>query len=195
LKVNGEGDELNPAMVNGEVVDEEQQPEEEDDEEEIEEAVLKDDDTELDRLFDVSLDSHRPVHSKLDRVTNAGVIVCQILSTVHKTFYREHAAKGISDVAVRSLALPVFSHRTTETHLDSFARQSIIPSMKRSTLRDTCLVFSGLVALGTRPEDSEYWKLAETFGAKCRNDLNERVTHLVANQVRFFPPRASVSRY
>ncbi|GAA5883837.1 hypothetical protein JCM16303_007405 [Sporobolomyces ruberrimus] len=133
LKVNGEGDELNPAMVNGEVVDEEQQPEEEDDEEEIEEAVLKDDDTELDRLFD-------------------------ILSTVHKTFYREHAAKGISDVA------------------------SIIPSMKRSTLRDTCLVFSGLVALGTRPEDSEYWKLAETFGAKCRNDLNERVTHLVANQ-------------
>jgi len=58
--------------------------------------------------------------------------------------------------------------------------------MKRSTLEKTYLVFSGLVALGTRPEDSEYWKLAETFGAKCGNDLREGVTHLVANQVRYY---------
>lgn len=54
--------------------------------------------------------------------------------------------------------------------------------MKRQTLRDTHLVFSGLVALGSRPEDSEYWKLAQTFGARCSADLSSSVTHLVANQ-------------
>ncbi|GAA5836291.1 hypothetical protein JCM3766R1_003481 [Sporobolomyces carnicolor] len=100
---------------------------------EVDEAVLKDNDTELDRVFD-------------------------ILSNVHQTFYSEHDEAGASDVA------------------------SIIPAMKRKTLRDCHLVFSGLVALGTRPEDSEYWKLAETFGANCGNELRERVTHLVANQ-------------
>ncbi|GAA5937508.1 BRCT domain-containing protein, partial [Sporobolomyces koalae] len=84
--------------------------------------------------------------------------VFEILTKVHQTFYREHDRSGTSDVA------------------------SIIPSMKRSTLRQTHLVFSGLVALGTRPQDSEYWKLAETFGAKCGSDLREGVTHLVANQ-------------
>ncbi|GAA6009999.1 hypothetical protein JCM11491_005822 [Sporobolomyces phaffii] len=104
-----------------------------DDDEEIDEAVLKDDDVELDRVFD-------------------------ILSNVHKTFYREHDEAGASDVA------------------------SIIPAMKRSTFAGTYLVFSGLVALGSRPEDSEYWKLAETFGAKCGTELRDRVTHLVANQ-------------
>lgn len=54
--------------------------------------------------------------------------------------------------------------------------------MKAQTLRETNLVFSGLVALGTRPEDSEYWKLATTFGATCSNQLSPRTTHLVANQ-------------
>lgn len=54
--------------------------------------------------------------------------------------------------------------------------------MKAQTLRETNLVFSGLVALGTRPEDSEYWKLATTFGATCSNQLSPKTTHLVANQ-------------
>ncbi|GAA5963234.1 hypothetical protein JCM21900_006561 [Sporobolomyces salmonicolor] len=105
----------------------------EEDEDEEEEAVLKDDDRELDRLYD-------------------------ILSTVHSTFFEEHEAKGSSDVA------------------------TIIPSLKSRTLRSTHLVFSGLVALGTRPQDSEYWKLATAFGAKCSAELHSGVTHLVANQ-------------
>ncbi|GJN89586.1 hypothetical protein Rhopal_002573-T1 [Rhodotorula paludigena] len=103
-------------------------------EEEVEEeAVLKDDDTELDRVW-------------------------EILSSVRNRFFELHEAEGAADVA------------------------DIIPSMKRQTLRDTHLVFSGLVALGSRPEDSEYWKLAQTFGARCSADLSSSVTHLVANQ-------------
>ncbi|GAA5872133.1 hypothetical protein JCM1840_006328 [Sporobolomyces johnsonii] len=105
----------------------------EEDEDEEEEAVLKDDDRELDRLYD-------------------------ILSTVHSTFFEEHEEKGSSDVS------------------------TIIPALKSRTLRSTHLVFSGLVALGTRPQDSEYWKLATAFGAKCSAELHSGVTHLVANQ-------------
>ncbi|GAA6022101.1 hypothetical protein JCM10207_000762 [Rhodosporidiobolus poonsookiae] len=101
--------------------------------EEEEEAVLKDDDTELERLFD-------------------------ILSTVHSKFFEDHASTGQADVA------------------------SIIPSMKRQALRAAHIVFSGLVAIGTRPDDSEYWKLARTFGARCSVELGGGVTHLVANQ-------------
>lgn len=59
--------------------------------------------------------------------------------------------------------------------------QDIIPAMKAQTLRNTHLVFSGLVALGSRPEDSEYWKLAHTFGARCSAELSTSTTHLVAN--------------
>ncbi|GAA5866573.1 hypothetical protein JCM8547_005463 [Rhodosporidiobolus lusitaniae] len=112
------------AGENGENVEEEEYEEE---------AVLKDDDRELDRLF-------------------------EILSTVHSKFFDAHASKGSADVA------------------------TIIPSLKSLTLRHTHLVFSGLVALGTRPEDSEYWKLARTFGARCSNEVTGSVTHLVANQ-------------
>lgn len=43
-------------------------------------------------------------------------------------------------------------------------------------------VFSGLVALGSRPQDSEYWKLATTFGAGCAPNLDSRSTHLVAKE-------------
>ncbi|GAA5820451.1 hypothetical protein JCM3770_003382 [Rhodotorula araucariae] len=105
----------------------------EDEEDLEEEAVLKDDDRELDRVF-------------------------EILSTVRNRFFEEHDAHGSANVA------------------------DIIPAMKRLALRDTHLVFSGLVALGSRPSDSEYWKLAASFGARCSADLSSSVTHLVANQ-------------
>ncbi|GAA5896864.1 hypothetical protein JCM6882_005053 [Rhodosporidiobolus microsporus] len=126
-----EGEEANggEAAV-GEGAEEDAEGEEEEYEEE---AVLKDDDRELDRLFD-------------------------ILSTVHGRFFEEHKARSTADVA------------------------SIIPALKRQALRSTHLVFSGLVALGSRPEDSEYWKLATTFGARCSAELSSSVTHLVANQ-------------
>ncbi|GAA6039105.1 hypothetical protein JCM8097_005327 [Rhodosporidiobolus ruineniae] len=100
---------------------------------EEEEAVLKDDDRELDRLFD-------------------------ILSTVHGRFFDEHKKKGTADVA------------------------RIIPHLKSLTLHSCHLVFSGLVALGSRPEDSQYWQLARTFGATCSAELRKGVTHLVANK-------------
>lgn len=103
----------------------------------------------------------------------------QILSSVREKFYEEDERRGVSDVAVR-----LFSARRSCPSIESpiAPAQDIIPGMKAQALRDTHLVFSGLVALGSRPEDSEYWKLATTFGARCSAELTSSVTHLVANQ-------------
>lgn len=70
--------------------------------------------------------------------------------------------------------------------------QTIIPAMKRRVFAGVVIVFSGVVALGTKPQDSDYWKTAETFGAKCLTEIRGEVTHVVANQVRpsSFLPRS-----
>lgn len=60
--------------------------------------------------------------------------------------------------------------------------------MKKRVLQGVNLVFSGIVALGAQPEDSEYWKAATLFGAKCASDLNTKTTHVLANQVEPPPP-------
>lgn len=65
--------------------------------------------------------------------------------------------------------------------------------MKRQVFAGLNLVLSGLVALGSQPHDSEYWKLAETFGAHCLADLSKQTTHVVAKEVslplyRFYAP-------
>ncbi|KAK4700719.1 hypothetical protein P7C70_g5523, partial [Phenoliferia sp. Uapishka_3] len=105
--------------------------EEEDEEEEDErEAVLKDDDKELDRVF-------------------------EILSSVHEKFYENPDRADV---------------------------KTIIPSMKRKVLSGVNLVFSGIIALGAKPQDSDHWKLATLFGAQCSPELHRRVTHVVASQ-------------
>ena len=75
-----------------------------DDDDYEEQPVLRDDDRELDRLFDVSgLLPRRPfAPAEHHRLTIAG---CpnpdQILSSVRARFYQEHESRGASDVAVR----------------------------------------------------------------------------------------------
>lgn len=103
-----------------------------DDEDETdEELVLKDDDVELVRIFD-------------------------ILKSIRDEFFVD----GEEDSDVKT----------------------IIPAMKKRVLQGVNLVFSGIVALGAQPEDSEYWKAATLFGAKCASDLNTKTTHVLANQ-------------
>ncbi|KAM0746406.1 hypothetical protein T439DRAFT_329851 [Meredithblackwellia eburnea MCA 4105] len=103
---------------------------EEEEDEPVQEAVLKDDDTELDRVWD-------------------------ILKSVRDEFF---------------------------THPDDADVKVIIPEMKRKVLVGVNLVFSGVIALGTKPQDSDHWKLATLFGAQCFTDLHEGVTHVVASQ-------------
>ncbi|KAK4056613.1 CTD phosphatase Fcp1 [Microbotryomycetes sp. JL221] len=101
---------------------------------EAEVPVLRDDDRELDRLWD-------------------------ILKEVRDTFFQQ-VEEGRNDADVKH----------------------IIPERKRRTFRDCKFVFSGLVPLGTRLDESEYAQLATTFGAECMSDLDQTTTHLVAKE-------------
>lgn len=55
--------------------------------------------------------------------------------------------------------------------------------MKRAVLRDVVILFSGLIALHEKPEDSEFWQMASTFGAKCMSEVTSQITHVAATQV------------
>ncbi|EGU12936.1 putative RNA polymerase II CTD phosphatase Fcp1 [Rhodotorula toruloides ATCC 204091] len=122
----------------------------------VPDALLSEPTTVSDLLVSSSPDEE--VSPAMDEASTVAMeAIHEILSNVRERFYEQHDAKGAADVA------------------------DIIPAMKAQTLRDTHLVFSGLVALGSRPEDSEYWKLARTFGARCSADLSSSTTHLVAN--------------
>lgn len=60
---------------------------------------------------------------------------------------------------------------------------NIISAMKSEILKSCCIVFSGVIPLQCRPEDSSLWKMATAFGAKCLTELTGKVTHLVAATV------------
>jgi RNA polymerase II subunit A-like phosphatase len=55
--------------------------------------------------------------------------------------------------------------------------------MKREVLRDVRILFSGLIALNDKPEESEFWQMANTFGATCLKEVDSQVTHVAATQV------------
>lgn len=55
--------------------------------------------------------------------------------------------------------------------------------MKSQILHSCCIVFSGVIPLQCRPEDSSIWKMATSFGATCLTELTGKVTHLVAATV------------
>lgn len=139
-----------------------------------EEAVLKDDDHELDRVFDVRLRGMFLAPLRYQLTFHCACRSCRrcgkgsTSSTTPRALQMSPYVVSSQLVSLRALTLAP-------------SAQDIIPTMKAQTLRDTHLVFSGLVALGSRPDDSEYWKLARTFGARCSADLSSSTTHLVAN--------------
>ncbi len=42
------------------------------------------------------------------------------------------------------------------------------------------IVFSSVIPLDTKPETTEIWRMAHTFGARCSTELNSEVTHVVS---------------
>jgi RNA polymerase II subunit A-like phosphatase len=59
---------------------------------------------------------------------------------------------------------------------------SIIASMKRKVLRDCVIVFSSVFPMNMPPEVSDLWQLASEYGAICRTEIDDSVTHLVAGK-------------
>ncbi|KAF8140463.1 hypothetical protein EV363DRAFT_1501642 [Boletus edulis] len=56
----------------------------------------------------------------------------------------------------------------------------IIPEMRTKTLNGVHIVFSSVIPLDTKPENTEIWKVAQMFGARCYTELNNLTTHVVA---------------
>ncbi|PVF99849.1 hypothetical protein CPB86DRAFT_702417 [Serendipita vermifera] len=100
----------------------------------------------------------KPVLNEDDRELDR---VEALLCETHRRFYERHDAH----LRGRSSSLPDVS--------------LIVPEIKAETFKGCHIVFSGIIPLQTRPEDSGVWKTATSFGATCHRDLNPQVTHLV----------------
>jgi RNA polymerase II subunit A-like phosphatase len=59
----------------------------------------------------------------------------------------------------------------------------ILTNLKTRVLNSIGIVFSGVIPLHYRPEDSSIWRMATSFGATCFDELTGKVTHLVAANV------------
>ena len=82
-----------------------------------------------------------------------------ILSAVHSEFFRIYKSDDdIPDV------------------------KRILNAIKSTVFAGLFFVFSGITKIGTSPADSQYWKLAEQFGAECHLEINESTTHLITHR-------------
>lgn len=58
--------------------------------------------------------------------------------------------------------------------------KKILDNLRKKVLIGCEIVFSGLIPLNSAPENSEIWRLAEYYGAKCYKDFVPTITHLIA---------------
>lgn len=59
----------------------------------------------------------------------------------------------------------------------------LIGEIKDQVLSGCVIVFTGVIAINQKPQDSEIWQQAEAFGAQCQVELDERVTHCVIGSI------------
>ncbi|UZJ50987.1 hypothetical protein CBS101457_000307 [Exobasidium rhododendri] len=84
----------------------------------------------------------------------------KILNEVHLRWYEEWDARPSQE--------------------DKPAITGIIGALKAAVLADVSLVFSSVIPLQQYPESSDLWRLANEFGAKCRSEMADSTTHVVA---------------
>ncbi|KAL1412134.1 CTD phosphatase Fcp1 [Vanrija albida] len=87
----------------------------------------------------------------------------KILRQIHTGFYEAYAERDPS-----SSAMPL----QCDTPL-------LIQEIKDKVLEGCVIAFTGVIPRHVQPERSEIWQAAESFGAVCTHDLNDKVTHLV----------------
>ncbi|KAL7418267.1 CTD phosphatase Fcp1 [Cryptotrichosporon argae] len=97
---------------------------------------------------------------ELDRVGS-------ILDAVHSDFYRAYDGR-----TRREMDAPLPLGCDVEL---------IIPTLKARVLDGCVLVFSAVIPRGQRPEESEIWLAAESYGARVLHMLHPTVTHVVTN--------------
>lgn len=85
--------------------------------------------------------------------------IFSILSAVHSEFFRIY--KGDDDIP---------------------DVKQILNAIKSTVFSGLSFVFSGIFKVGTNPAESQYWKLAQQFGAECHLEINESTTHLITHR-------------
>lgn len=62
--------------------------------------------------------------------------------------------------------------------------RSILAAEQRKILDGCCILFSRVFPVGeAKPHLHPLWQTAEQFGAACTNQIDEKVTHVVANSL------------
>ncbi|KIY50645.1 hypothetical protein FISHEDRAFT_12865, partial [Fistulina hepatica ATCC 64428] len=107
-----------------------------------------------------------PRKALLKNDDNELVRVEKLLNDVHARFFAEYDKQ--QTVASKKSR----TRKASITH--------IIPQMRASVLRGVTILFSSVIPLDTVPENTEVWKTAFMFGARCVTELSGQVTHVVA---------------
>ncbi|KAJ1550546.1 Carboxy-terminal domain (CTD) phosphatase [Nowakowskiella sp. JEL0078] len=94
-------------------------------------------------------------------------IVYKILEDIHKFYYRN--TQTISDI--RNI---IPSEIVPKIHSYHAAKQTV--------LQDCHILFSKVIPIHSDPSRNHFWTMAEQFGAKCYTEINDFVTHVVANE-------------
>ncbi|PWN47963.1 hypothetical protein IE53DRAFT_320270 [Violaceomyces palustris] len=118
-------------------------------------AVLRDDDRELDRLRKILDEIHEQWYSSWESL-------------------RKEEEANADAPRDKNLNLPAHKKPTV---------MEIIAGLKAQVLKDCKIVFSSLVPLGQAPETSEFWRLAQEFGAKCFKEVDHTITHVIASRL------------
>ncbi|KAK0466334.1 uncharacterized protein EV420DRAFT_1511138 [Desarmillaria tabescens] len=133
----------------------------------MQEQLADSDDTAKEKEVSPTHDHKQTSHHKkalLKSQDNELERVLKLLDEVHQRFFDAHDA--------------LLSKQKREE--DERDVTKIIPSIRCKVLQGVHIVFSSLFPMDTKPESSEVWKMARTFGAKCSAELVEGVTHVVA---------------
>ncbi|KAG8904291.1 Carboxy-terminal domain (CTD) phosphatase [Tulasnella sp. 417] len=107
---------------------------------------------------------------ELERVWN-------ILHEVHRRYYEAEDENKANSVTLQGKGKQKGSLAKNNKVPDV---AFIIPALKSEVLAGVRILFSSVIPLGTSPEQSEAWRCAREFGAKCATRLTDEVTHVVA---------------
>jgi len=93
-----------------------------------------------------------------------------------------HGGEDSALASMRRLLVEIYNRFYSDSNNIVRDVKDIIVNIKRQVLKDCVILFSGLIPINEPPEKSELWRIATKFGAECRNDFSDEITHVVANK-------------
>ncbi|OSS44348.1 hypothetical protein B5807_11097 [Epicoccum nigrum] len=122
-------------------------------------------------------------------------VIEQNLNRVHSAFYEQYRTSKAVRPAGRVAALK--GERSPKKRpSDSIPDVAeLMPAIKEQVLRDTVVVFSGIIPLGVDVQTSDFALWIKSFGAEVSTSVNRRTTHVIANPDRKTTKVKRAARY